>query len=128
MAPQIPWTRARIEKNFALIVAAAVNNERCPVGHAHGPIESGAIERLITLGWIRSEVSGRNFRQVFILHGEHAGKKTAGNPGASPVWMINGKHTDQSRYSRPERVHPSSAPPAKTPQKSRHYQSNFEPS
>lgn len=77
------------EEAFALIVAAALAGERCPMNANNGgPLEPSAISLLIRAGWIRSEISGRNFRRVVILTGPHAGKATGRDPTGSAVWKV----------------------------------------
>ena len=93
------WTPERIDRAMLLVVQAALLKARCPMSNPHGPLESGAIEKLISLGLIRSEVSGRNYRQVFILRGEHAGRATAPNPHGHAAYKINGRHVDRIRHS-----------------------------
>jgi hypothetical protein len=79
-----------LNKAFALLVECAVKGERCPksVGpDSHPLLDAGQISRLALQGRVRSEISGRNFRQITILTGPHAGKKTAPNPKAGArIW------------------------------------------
>jgi hypothetical protein len=90
---------ARLDRDFALLVAAAVAGERCPQtsrrGVKSGPtIHVGSISRLVEEGRIRSEVFARNYRVVTILVGEHAGKSTAPHPNGFAPYMIDGRHVD----------------------------------
>jgi hypothetical protein len=86
-----PRARAlALDRNFALLEAAAVAGERCPQTSPHGPIDPGAISELFKAGRIRSEVYVTNYRVVTILVGPHAGKSTARlGPWAMP-WRIDG--------------------------------------
>lgn len=65
-----------LARAFALIEAAAIQNRRCPMND-QVPGRSGAFSELARAGRIRVEVFKHNFRQVTILTGPHAGKKTA---------------------------------------------------
>lgn len=72
---------APLEKTFAVLVAAAVAGERCPMGS--GPVASinhTHVGQLAHAGRIFVEISSRNWRRVTILEGEHKGKATAPNP------------------------------------------------
>lgn len=97
-----PWTKARIERAYNLILDAVLKGERCPMTAPFGPLEANAIPKLIALGLIRSEVSLKNFRRVVLLTGEHKGKGTALPPGGAMPWRINGVHVDllHARASR----------------------------
>ena len=101
------WAEKRIDKAFQMLVRAAVAGERCPMTDPHGPLQSGAIEKLTSLGMIRSEVSGRNYRRVVILKGEHAGKSTASNPYGHALWCIDGRHVERGRADTLPRQQPS---------------------
>lgn len=84
-------TPARFAKDFALIEAAAIAGERCPQGHPHGPLCSGAITSLVEAGHIRSEVYKLNYRVAVILTGPHKGRSTAPPPGPrEQPWKVNG--------------------------------------
>lgn len=77
------------EEAFALIVAAALAGERCPMNYVNGgTLCTNAVRLLISAGWIRSEISGRNFRRVVILIGPHAGKGTGRDPTGAAVWKV----------------------------------------
>lgn len=80
------------EKDFALLVAAAVAGERCPQTNPHGPLHSDAISKLMRLGKIRSEVYMHNYRVVTILVGEHAGRSTYRPPHLGPPYRVNGRY------------------------------------
>lgn len=88
-----------VERNFALLVAAAVAGERCPQTAPHGPMQSGAVDALVGAGRIKSEVYALNYRVVTILSGEHAGKATAPHPKGLRPYMVNGRHVDRGRHS-----------------------------
>lgn len=82
----------QIEQAFQMLEAAAVAGMRCPADKTQGgSLPDGAVSELWRRGKIKSEVSGRNFRQITILVGPHAGKKTAPNPEGHVVWKINGR-------------------------------------
>jgi hypothetical protein len=100
------FSQARADRNFDLLVKAACAGERCPNSHPHGPIDADAISALFEAGRIRSEVYGTNFRRVFILVGEHAGKATAPHPRGLPPYLINGRHVDVNRNSWRKRKQP----------------------
>jgi hypothetical protein len=71
----------RLELCFQLLVEKAIAGERCPQSDGpHATIPKGLIPALARRGRILIEVSGHNWRQVTILEGPHAGKKTAPNP------------------------------------------------
>lgn len=83
--------QARIDRTLQIIIDAALNNKRCPENRqADGYVESGAIARLATTGYIRVEYSSVNFRRIHILKGEHAGKSTAPDPKGNPVYAVRG--------------------------------------
>jgi hypothetical protein len=86
------WTAERLNRNFHLLVAAAVAGERCPQSHPHGPIETGAMQRLWDKGMVRSEVFKHNYRVVTIMVGQHKGKTTLRPPGLGAPYAINGRH------------------------------------
>lgn len=99
------------ENAFALIVRAAIEGRACPHSHgANAEISSDAITALAAAGRIRSEISGRNWRQVFILAGQHAGKATAPNPNnGHRVWRVtdgDGTRTDTSVQRRVAKAGP----------------------
>jgi len=91
-------TRQEIERAFKIIEEAAAEGERCPQDHPFGPLPKNSISYLVQLGWIRSEVSSRNFRRVVIEAGPHAGKATAPHPSGVPPWKINGIRVDSPRW------------------------------
>jgi hypothetical protein len=97
-----------LDRAFALLVECAVKGERCPTSagpDAHHLLSGGEISALARAGRIRSEVSGRNFRQVTVLTGPHAGKKTAPNPNKNArVYIVMdgaGTKRDVSSDHRP---------------------------
>jgi hypothetical protein len=81
----------KINKAFAMIEAVAINGGRCPQNDDL-PFYR-ALDILAHIGKIRIEISGRNWRQVFLIEGPHVGKATAPNPHGHIVWMIIGKET-----------------------------------
>ena len=83
--------KSRMEKDFDLIVEAALKGERCPKTYPHGPIMTGSIGKLYTLGFIRSEVYAGNFRVIKILWGTHKGKSTAPPPKGGKPYRVNGR-------------------------------------
>ena len=82
-------TQAKLETAFAMIIEAALKNERCPKDVPLGPIPVNAVMELIGRRWVDSHVSSQNYRTIVILVGEHAGKTTLSD--GAPVWKINGK-------------------------------------
>jgi len=92
-----PMTPERVERNFQLLVQAALARDRCPQSHPHGPLDSGAMSALVEAGRIRSEVYAHNYRRVTILTGEHKGKSTAAHPKGFAPYMVNGRHVDLNR-------------------------------
>jgi hypothetical protein len=77
---------------FGLFVAAAVEGRRCPTNEELGPGGRKAINELFRLGAIRSEVYARNWREMEILAGEHAGKRTQSAPdGWMPYYIVDGR-------------------------------------
>lgn len=84
-----------------LIVKAAVAGERCPQNFEFGDgcdmrglsHWREAMDQLCLDGEIRREISGRNWRTIHILKGEHAGKMTKPDPmghAVSQVYDVNG--------------------------------------
>ena len=94
--------RRTLDETFAILVAAALKGERCPLSHwertpdqrrVEKPpqlIDNGAISKLAKQGKILIEISGRNYRTITILVGEHAGKYTAVDPTGAHVWQTIG--------------------------------------
>jgi hypothetical protein len=83
-------THAAIKATFDLLVVTAVTGARCPENRARDDagIAPDYLRELCYSGHVRVEISGRNYRQVFILVGPHKGKSTAPNPNGSKVWRI----------------------------------------
>lgn len=72
---------------FDELVAAAVAGKRCPI-NGDGNMSSDVMGVLARSGKVRVEISGRNYRQVFITDGPAKGYATAPNPNASHrVWL-----------------------------------------
>jgi len=88
---------ANIEADYALILAAAIAGERCPISNPHGPIHSGSIIALADQKRIRSDVYSKNWRVVTIMDGEHKGKATAPCPWGGSPYLVNGVHVDRIR-------------------------------
>lgn len=83
-----PCSPENLDRAFEILVAAAITGSRCPVTSGpdvHPYLTSAHIVALAKRGHIRSEVSGHNWRQITILTGRHAGKKTAPNPNENAV-------------------------------------------
>lgn len=78
-----------LDKVSATLEGCACRGERCPQNNTHG-IAQAAVSALARAGRIRIEISGQNWRQVFILAGPHAGKATAANPLGARAWKIIG--------------------------------------
>lgn len=103
---------------FAHLERAAIAGERCPPSNWGGHnaplvlLHSITMGALAKAGKIRIEVSGKNFRQVTILAGPHAGKKTAANPDRyARVWQtISAEGRVLSTTSMQERPTGPSAP------------------
>lgn len=85
-------TPKRIESDFALIVAAEQRVERCPMSLPKGPLHKDSVAALCDEGRIRSEIFGKNYRVIFIIHGPHAGLYTALFPFKGAPFMVNGKY------------------------------------
>lgn len=83
-------TANRFDRDFALLVTAAVNGDRCPQTYPHGPISSGAMTALIRDGKIKSEVYRHNYRVVTIMVGEHKGKTTRPADAGLKPFRVNG--------------------------------------
>lgn len=77
---------------FALLEAAAVAGERCPV--SGGGLTSGLTTDLAIDGKIKVEIYAKNFRRVTILVGPNAGKTTADPPNKNwkPYKVIEKGH------------------------------------
>lgn len=113
--------RRTLDETFAILVEAAIKGERCPLSHwertpdqrrREAPpllIDNGAISKLAKQGKILIEISGRNWRTVTILVGEHAGKHTALDPTGAHVWQSIGvtRTLDMSSSRRPAPQGPS---------------------
>lgn len=82
----MPLSEAFLNEQFALIEQAAIKGERCPQNYPFGPLSNNAVGALYDCGWVRAEISGRNFRQITLLVGKHKGQKTAPDPSGRPVW------------------------------------------
>lgn len=78
---------------FRHLEVLASEGSRAPFG------EAPLYRALALMGKIRYEVSGHNWRQVEILVGPHAGKKTLANPHGHRVYLVvdaDGLHRLQS--------------------------------
>lgn len=84
---------------LAFFTAVAVSGERCPANETNG-IGATNVSKLCRRGDIRIDISGRNYRQVHILTGPHAGKSTAPNPDGRKTWKTIGQTKSQSRIER----------------------------
>lgn len=73
------------ERLFAILEAAAIAGERCPIREALPDSAGPSLRSLAHGGLIRIEIFNLNFRRVTILVGPHAGKATADPP------LMNGK-------------------------------------
>lgn len=97
---------------FALLESAAINGDRCPQGTV---ISSRMVREIARDGLIRIEISGKNWRCVTLLKGQHAGKATAPDPdGHSPYRTIEGErdywHTRGSQVRGAEARKPVTLP------------------
>lgn len=112
----------RIEWAFVAILHAALAGERAPKNISLD-IEDGVVDPLDVVslcktGRIKIEISGRNYRQITILSGPHAGKSTAPNPNGSRVWKtVTRDGTQITRRVRviSTRVRRQPSPPALLP-------------
>lgn len=73
-------SQASLDRNFALIEAAAVKGERCPQSRPFGPLDTAAPGVLARAGRIRIEIFLHNFRVATIMEGPHRGKQTQAAP------------------------------------------------
>lgn len=98
-------TQAVLDRNYALIEAAAIKGERCPQSKPHGPLDGAAPAALARAGRIRLEVFVHNWRVVTIMEGEHKGKTTAPCPqeGRVPYRIIYKDHIDVRHGIRGQR-------------------------
>lgn len=74
-----------IAQTFARLERAALANIRCPE-NGTPYINIAAVHALVKRGDIRVEISGKNYRQVFILKGPNAGACTSPNQHGHVVW------------------------------------------
>lgn len=89
------------DKDFELLVTAAVKKERCPQTSPHGPLSTGAVTALVRDNKIRSEVYRHNFRVVTILVGPHKGKSTVPAESGLKPYRVNGLHIGRfQRYGK----------------------------
>lgn len=103
---------------FAHLERAAIAGERCPPSNWEGQpappllLHSITMSALAKAGKIHIDISGKNFRQVTILVGPHAGKKTAANPDRhARLWQsITAEGKVLSTTSMQERPAGPSAP------------------
>jgi hypothetical protein len=72
--------QATLDRNFALIEAAASKGDRCPQAKPFGPLDAAAPAALARAGRIRIEVFMHNFRVVTMMDGPHKGKQTQAAP------------------------------------------------
>lgn len=85
---------------FQILIDTAVAGERCPVLQEFTDkyqIPSGySINKLVDLGWIRSEVYTRNWRVIEICVGDHKGARTKECPhGGKPYKTFVGPPADE---------------------------------
>lgn len=73
-------TQTVIERDFALLEAAAAAGERCPQSRPHGPLNPASTGHLAREGRIRVEIFAHNWRVVTIMDGPHKGKQTMATP------------------------------------------------
>lgn len=90
--------QATLDRAFVVLEQAAIQGRRCPT--SEDGMKPFIVTALALSGQIRSEISARNWRQITILTGPHAGKKTAPNPlPKSTVYIV----TDAHGVHRPRR-------------------------
>ncbi len=80
-----PLNQGLLQRQFDLIVDAALANERCPVIEPYGPLIQSAMKRMRALGWIDWEIVHGGWRVVTILTGPHVNKTTAAYPSVTTV-------------------------------------------
>ena len=80
-------TEAALERTFKTFERDAAEGRRASENNTFG-VRTEAVAILARRGDIRSEISGYNYRQIFILTGPHAGKATAPNPSRGFVWKV----------------------------------------
>jgi hypothetical protein len=97
-----------LEATFKALAGFAASGERCPENRTND-IYSDVVTALCRAGRVRVEISGRNYRQVHILEGEHKGKATAPNPSGARAWktigsktVIDGQTQDCGKSRRPQ--------------------------
>lgn len=94
-------SREAIDHAFVQIERAAVRGERCPL-NGDGNVDSRTVMVLALEGRIRVHIHGKNFRQVVILTGIHAGKWTASDPQSGRLWVVI-DHNGKRRIRRGEK-------------------------
>lgn len=77
-----------LARTLAAVTRAAVAGARCPENEKYSDVTSDRLGVLARNGKIRIEISGRNYRQIFILAGPHKGARTAPNPHGHMIWKI----------------------------------------
>lgn len=80
-----------VEKDFEMLVAAAIKGERCPEDRPRGPIRQGSVTALYEAGRIMSAVYGRGWRVVTILDGPNRGAQTMLPESTARAIRINGQ-------------------------------------
>lgn len=80
----------REEQIFKIIERVAFTKDRCPINDDLPPNAGAALRNLARNGHVRIEISGRNWRQVFILTGPNKGLSTAPNPLGDKVYRVIG--------------------------------------
>lgn len=92
-------TPEQVAHTRTLIVQAARKGERAPANlYNGGTLYPPAVRFLCDSGWMRIEVSGKNFRRIFILKGPHAGCSTAPDPHGGTVYRLIPQ--DRDEYAR----------------------------
>lgn len=82
-------TKLPLDRVFALVEQAAISGARCPQNDELGVNGQPALRALALSGRVRIKVGSRNWRQVEILTGPHAGKQTADSPHkGSRVYLV----------------------------------------
>lgn len=82
---------------FALILAAALAGERCPMNAPHGPVKQNAVSRLVKQGRLKVLVYTGNWRVAVIEQGEHKGKRTQPPTDGRALRVINGEKATRKR-------------------------------
>lgn len=118
----MPLPEKTLERNYALLEAAAAAGERCPQSKPFGPLDPSAPSQLARLGRIRIELFMHNYRVVTIMGGPHAGKQTRQPPPSAKGQRLQPYKTiykDHVIMKHAQRARASAAPVTLAPIKMR---------